>query len=1159
MSRLRTRPPLFRGKKNQTSTNSVRRDVSNKSLGDRDTSDKNFFLDSYKSGFKSTQQLAIDFSDFKNHTFFSPARAKVDIALHKSINSFPYTGSLSDVDSFLLDLTGFEKYVFDQIPKNIGYLFFSGTQKTESSGGTRIVVSPYAGSLFPDAPGETGTQRLIVNQSPFEIEAHLYVPEIVNDNQIIAQRIQSSAGFTLAISQSLSADNCKILFLVSSASDSYVVASGSLQKGQFSHIRACLFNQSDGKQASIYVDNQIIASSSDTQDFGDLKFDTSSFVIGSGSSHSILDYSFLPAQTLSGAIDDLRFFTDQRSEDTVLANSKKQIFATASLGLCFRFDEPSGSYDMNDVVIDYSGNGLHSRISNFSQSLRLTSSIQQPLYLQNSAYSPVLYPDYSDFNTLVGSLLTSASNYDLQNPNIVTSLVPIHYLVESSQAVGLPKADSGIGFYPTLENLPGTGVLETSSALLRTLCLMSISLDEIKQFVDSMSNILAIEPGDEDQISSQMLRFAGDYFGIDLPNFFAKSTTDQFSFGENVIDEELTAYTLRSLRDDLWRRILANMPYANSSKGTKNSVRSILLSSGIVPENFFIIREYGMSGESRLSNLRDQSIEVTSMLDFSSSFVIPTGSFNYPGIRSDSARIVGTYLSASRVEIGNPQPAGNFINVSRNPPHGISSDPNDGLLTSGSFSVEAAFVFDSRLNHPSSQSLFRLMTTGSSLAGNHLITNMMYAQNDSTTGSIILAVSPSAESPATAPSPLILVLTGVNLFDGERWTVGFERDRADYIDFLSSSYTIRCARQVGNQVNFFTTSSFFSETSVLEDKNMFSNLDASYNASGSYMIVGSQSLESSTRFLNSRAGCTYTGFTGKISHIKFFSSRIGDHSFIEHARNFASIGTENPEIGLGFDLVQTGAFERIRIDASCDQATTASDSAGNIRIFDFSQNSLHFSGSGFGSSRQIIKPYLTTVDRISPRFDLQQVSNKVRVRGLNFLNETDQDFTISGPVYEIYDVGEIVDDVRFAIEHSIVKALNEDIVSTIGDSQYIDNAIGQPIDLFNDTYASFDHFSNVYFNRLTGKMDLMRTYDVFRWVDVALSSLVESMLPKRTKFMGINYVIESHVLERGKLKYRSSESFMLTNIDSTAEEASSAYSSLEPLSPDYEITSRFRS
>jgi hypothetical protein len=65
------------------------------------------------------------------------------------------------------------------------------------------------------------------------------------------------------------------------------------------------------------------------------------------------------------------------------------------------------------------------------------------------------------------------------------------------------------------------------------------------------------------------------------------------------------------------------------------------------------------------------------------------------------------------------------------------------------------------------------------------------------------------------------------------------------------------------------------------------------------------------------------------------------------------------------------------------------------------------------------------------------------------------------------------------------------------------------------------------------------------------------MLPKRTKFMGINYVIESHILERGKLKYRSSESFMLTNIDSTAEETSSAYASPEPSSA-YEITSRTR-
>ena len=1163
MSRLRSRPPLFRGKKNQTMTSATRRDVNNKSLGDHSTEEGNFLLDSYTTGFKSTQQLSIDFANFKNHTFFSPARAKVDIALHKAINEYPYTGSQADIDSFLFKLTGFEKYVFDQIPKNIGFLFFSGTQTTEATGGTSIVVSPFSGNEFSSSPGATGASCLTVGQSPFEIEAYLYVPDIVNDNQVIVQRLQGSAGYTLALSQSSTTDICKIVFLVSSASDSYVVASGSIEKGQFSHIRACLEDQMDSKQASIYINSQLAASSSDTQEFGILNFDTSSFVIGSGSFHSILDYSFLPKQTLSGAIDELRFFTDQRSNEVAIANSLSQIFSTSSLGLYFRFDEPSGSYDMNSVVLDYSGHCLHSRIVNYNQALRNTGSLQIPLIYQNAAYSPVLYPDYAGFNTLVTRLLTSASNYDIENPNIVTRLVPPHYLNESAQVIGLQKFDSGIGEYPELADVPGTGVLSNTSILLRTLCMMSISLDEIKQFVDSMSNILSIELGDEDKISSQMLKYAGDYFGIDLPNFFAKSTTEQFSFGQDVNSEYLTTYTLRSLRDDLWRRILANMPYANSSKGTKNSIRSVLLSSGIVPENFFTIREYGMSGESRVSSLRDQSVEVTSMLDFSSSFEIPTGSFVSPGVRIDSPRIIGTYLSASRVEVGRPEPAGSFVNISSEFPHGISNDRNDGLLTSGSFAIEASYVFDKRLLHQSNQSLFRLLTTGSSSAKDHIIANVIYDQTGQSSGSITLAIRPSAEAAAVAPSPMLLVLTGVNLFDGERWTVGFERTRNDYIDVLSSSYILRCAQQIGGQVNFFSTSSFYSETSILGGLDVLSNRSALYNASGSYVIIGSQSFEPSTRFLNSQTGCTSSIFTGKVSHIKFMSSQVGDTSFIEHARNFASIGTINPEIGLGFDLFQSGAFERLRVDASCDQATTASDSAGNIKIFDFSQNSLHFSGSGFGSNNQIIKPYLASIDRISPRFDLQQVSNKVRVRGVNFVNETDPDFTISGPAYEIYDTSDIVDDVRFAIEHSIVKALNEDIVSTIGDSQYIDNAIGQPIDLFNDSYSGFDHLSNVYFNRLTGKIDFMRTYDVFRWVDVALSNLVETMLPKRTKFMGINYVVEPHVLERGKVKYRSEESFMLTNIDSTPEEESTALTPKFEAKPfsfgsEYEITAWVR-
>lgn len=1133
MAKLRSRPPLFRSKKTQTTTNSVRKSISNSTLGDHYVSSDNFLLDSYQSGFKSTQQLEIDFSKFENHTFLSPARSKVDVALFKCINQFPYTGSQSQAEEFITKLTGFEKYVFDQIPKNKGYLFFSGTQPGEAAGGTFISVSPFSGNEFKGSPGSTGENSLIVNSRPFEIEAHLYLPEILNKNQIICQRNESDAAFTLAVSSSTSIESCKLLFLVSSGSDAYVVASGSFSKGGFSHIRACLTQESDGKKAKIFVDSQIIGSSSDTQDFGNLSFGSSKLNIGSGSTHSILDYIFTPEQTLSGAVDEFRFYTAQRSEDSVDYQKNRQVFATSSLNLYFRFDEPFGSYDMNDVVLDHSGKCLHSRIQNFSQALRNNSEISNPMILQDQFYSPVLYPDFSDFSSLIDRLITSASDYDEYNPNAIYNLVPIHYLKESAQTSGLPDFDSGIGDAPTLENVPGTGQLPNMSPLLRILIITSISLDEIKQFIDNMSTILAIEPGAEDQVSGQMIRFAAQYFGIDLPNFFAKSTTNQFSFGEDIYEDAVAEYTLRSLRDDLWRRILHNMPYILSSKGTSGAVRSILLASGIIPENFFSIREFGMSGEVRLSDIRDRSDEVISVIDFSQGTKIATGSFVPPGVRQDSPRMISEFLSGSRVEVGRPQPAGNFVNKNENNFHGVSNNVNDGLFTSGSFSLEASFIFDKNVNHSPQQSLFRLITTGSASPFSFLVGNVYFDQKDTETGNLTFALRPSAEVAAVSPAPMVLFLSGVSLFDGEKWTVGIERKRKDEIgdEILSSSYTLRCARQVGDQVDFFKSTTFYSETSIFPALNVLENIIPTFNASGSCIIIGSQSISTASRFLNTYSSYISSIFTGKVTGIRFESAAIGDKVFIERARNFANIGMTDPERGLGFDLVQTGAFERLRLDVSSEQATTSSDGNGKITLFDFSQNSRHFQGSGFESNSQIIKPQIVSLNRLSPRFDLQQVTNKVRVRGLDNPSQTDPDFVVTGPAYEIYDVNEIIDDVRFAIEHSVVKALNEDIVSTVGDPQYLEDAMGRPVFLFTDTYPRLDHFSDVYFNRLIGKMDLSKTYDVFRWVDVALTDLVESILPKRTKFMGINYIVEPHILERAKVKYRFQESMMLNSKD----------------------------
>ena len=95
-------------------------------LGSIDSSVKSlsgsFRFDSAGSALKSTQQLNIDFSDFAQHTFFNSALAKTQKAFDRIINSYPFDGSKSEVQSFVDSLTGYEKYVWDGTQVTLQYL-----------------------------------------------------------------------------------------------------------------------------------------------------------------------------------------------------------------------------------------------------------------------------------------------------------------------------------------------------------------------------------------------------------------------------------------------------------------------------------------------------------------------------------------------------------------------------------------------------------------------------------------------------------------------------------------------------------------------------------------------------------------------------------------------------------------------------------------------------------------------------------------------------------------------------------------------------------------------------------------------------------------------------------------------------------------------------
>ncbi|HIF58252.1 MAG TPA: hypothetical protein EYQ26_02000, partial [Rhodospirillales bacterium] len=347
----------------------------------------NFLYDPPGTGVKSTQQIPLDYSKFENHTFFNSAEAKVNVAFDEIINYFPFDGSKFDLSEFLVNLSGFEKYVYDSFPKQVGFLHFSGTQPREqdwndpnADKGNFISVKDFSGHLFPALSKERGGQSTLdPGQSSIAFEFELYVPVQPQrtHNQVIIQKIgaeqagttrhgRHAAGITIALSgTAASADSVEVVMMVASGSAFLSASMSGTLKNEWHHVCAT-YNRESGKNRIELYNNATLRSISNSYSMEGINFKTSPLLIASGTSQTTgslaaqptgASSNFVPLQTMSGAIDELRIFHEVRSESQQKRHMEKNIFSGSDkLKLYFKFNEATGSYANNDVVLDSSGN-----------------------------------------------------------------------------------------------------------------------------------------------------------------------------------------------------------------------------------------------------------------------------------------------------------------------------------------------------------------------------------------------------------------------------------------------------------------------------------------------------------------------------------------------------------------------------------------------------------------------------------------------------------------------------------------------------------------------------------------------------------------------------------------------------------------------------------
>lgn len=1091
---------------------------------------------------KNTQQLNLDWSKFENHTFFSSAEIKVNDAFNRIVNSYPFDGTKKEIEEFLDSLTGFEKWIFDSFPKWSGALHFSGTQIGEIPSSTRgnwISVKDKSGQLFPElAKNKKGVG--VINpddETSLSVEMHLHVPNKSNDTQVVFQKISSeTAGFTFYLKPSTSIDYVTASFSVASGSTRNNV-DAILEKGKYNHICLTLNKQEVSDDIlQFYINESLVSISDKVTRIKKIDCDSADFLIGSGSSFYDLNNLIVPQQTLSGTIDEFRVFHSIRDVKQQKLYSSRGLYSTPDLKLYFRFNEPTGSLSLNgnstvdSIVLDGSGNSLHSNVNNFGNHCRINvADVENNLMSnENDQFKVILFPAHESILDLNSSLLSLATDYDRANPNLILKLVPKHYLLEGAAQDGFANVEGNGGEPYAGDGIPGQGKRGSVQIILSFLYIWAKFFDELKTYIDSFITLRTVNYDTNDSIPDNFLEDLIKSYGFYLPKFFNHSSIDQFAEGSRIDGVTDIGTPLKKIQAAILRRVLVNMPDIIRSKGTQHSIKSFLRSIGIDPENSLRIREYGGPTTRQLNESREKRIEPGAMVNF-------TG----------SALVTSMPLSASRVEPGFPYAKGNFVLNSEN--QIIGTDwKYDGLLTSGSWNLEGVFKIPPEKNsdiidEDGNQSLFRLTVTGSSANANPgLILNVVATQfvahpEQSSTIQAFIRPGMSSASPLLHMS---LDLKGRGIFDGEKWNVSVGCQRNDEIEnSISSSYYLRVAKNDAGELNeVYVTSSYFMEQLTTEG-NTFRTGSSQLNSSGSMICIGSNQsipINSSYNFLNNTLVVSdiarTTDYVGWASNVKFWSKSMSEDEWREHAKNPKSVGVSNPLINYNFVNKLSGSFQKLRTESLLKQATRMTDTQGQITLLDYSQNNIHFSGSGFEANKKVVIGELFNYSYLSPMFDEASTDDKIRIRSFlssNLIKENPG--SVDAPSYlsnDFFVQEEPQDDLRLSIEFSMVDSLDKDIVSMFSSFDTLNDVLGRPELMFSPDYPDLENLRDVYFNRLSGKPDFRKFLEFYRWFDTSISSFIEQLIPSKTLYKGTNFVVESHMLERHKNSYNHSGNYL---------------------------------
>lgn len=545
--------------------------------------------------------LKVDYSSFENFVKFNSAFEYFTVTSDKLLNHYPIDGTVDNLQEFKDSLDGYQKYVLNSWPSRIGHLRFNPN-----------VSSSFV--KFDDVgykDGSTRTSLLSPGTGSFSVQTWCEVSSLTgsNDVMVLFQK-QSSVGdgYTLYLTGST------VRFQVKSGSSTNEVTAS------FSSVPTFVAGVCDRTAATgtLYILTGTIGSfpvvaCSSTMGFSS-RFDlgSSSFFIGSGS------LTGKTVRPFTGSIDDLSVWSIPRLTAQLTSSYNRKVFAQTGLISAWRFNETnqiSTSNPFSAIIKDSSGHRLDGRVQRYFQDIRGSGSFSY------ETPDPILTFDDANVLSYVVQQQTSGTVFDRSNQYKLTDLVPAKFIEDN--------------------NSGGAGLVKNF------LYVMGYQYDQIKLFIDQLSNFLKVEYGDFDQTPDVLLDELGKFFGWNFDGSYSDISISKYISGRGILagpDSNKDLDTkLFEIKNQIWKRTLLNLMHLYKMKGTRESVESLMRIYGL-NRNIAKLKEYG-------TNLNEELIAQRIKTEKSTySLYLGTGSLSSGSVTWSAGPISGSSGSVAMTQ-----------------------------------------------------------------------------------------------------------------------------------------------------------------------------------------------------------------------------------------------------------------------------------------------------------------------------------------------------------------------------------------------------------------------------------------------------------------------------------------------------------------------------